>query len=160
MTMRKRTVNPLEPSRAADIIAAIRKVQSTKPKRGPREGKRGPRAWVPSKEERLLVEHYVSIGMTQDHIALVMQKSVDSLQRHCRHELDTGTLKANAVVGASLFERASIRGDTTAQIFWMKTRAGWKERAVVELTGEDGGAIITSEMTPKEAAEKYREKLG
>lgn len=116
-------------------------------------------AWQPTADELRLVEHYTAIGMTQDEIALVMEVSVDSLQRHCRHQLDAGRLKVNAKVAAKLFDKA-MKGDTASIIFWMKSRAGWKERSVLEHTGPTGGPIETTAMTPKQAAEKYREKLG
>lgn len=121
--------------------------------------KRGPAPWEPSPEERRQVEHFVACGMTQEQIGLVLDKSTDSLQRHCRHELDAGLLKVNARVGARLFKKA-MDGDTASLIFWMKSRAGWKERHVFEHTGADGGAIITKDMNVEEAARLYREKLG
>ncbi len=89
--------------------------------------KRGPKPWVPTPDERRMVEHYVSIGMTQEQVALVMQRSVDSLDRHCRHELDAGALKVNAKIGAKLFDKA-MKGDTSALIFWAKTRMGFSEK--------------------------------
>jgi hypothetical protein len=41
-------------------------------------------------------------------------------------ELDLGTAKANAQVAGFLFNSAR-NGNVTAQIFWLKTRVGWKE---------------------------------
>src|SRR6185503_12562897 len=43
-----------------------------------------------------------------------------------RDELDLGTTKANAQVAGFLFNSAR-NGNVSAQIFWLKTRAGWKE---------------------------------
>ena len=97
-------------------------------------------SWEPTEEERRLVEHYVSIGYTQEQIASLMKRSVDSLDRHCRDELDNGALRVNAKIGGKLFQKA-MAGDTTSLIFWAKTRMGWKETNTQELTGKDGGAI-------------------
>ena len=49
-----------------------------------------------------------------------------TLRKHYRDELDLGTAKANAQVAGFLFNSAR-NGNVTAQIFWLKTRAGWKE---------------------------------
>lgn len=106
-------------------------------------GKRGPKAWEPTAAERSIVEHYVALGYTLDQIASLMDKSPDSLQRHCRKELDNGMLKVNAKIGGKLFQKA-MSGDTSALIFWAKTRLGWKETRVNEHSGVDGAPIPMS----------------
>jgi hypothetical protein len=100
-------------------------------------GKRGIAAWEPSPEERAQVEHYVSVGYTQDQVAALVGRSVDSLQRHCRAELDLGMLKANAQVAGKLYEKC-MAGDTASLIFWAKTRMGWRETQAHEHSGPDG----------------------
>jgi hypothetical protein len=54
--------------------------------------------------------------------------SIDSkaLRKHYREDLDLGTTKANAQGAGFLFNSAR-NGNVTAQIFWLKTRASWKE---------------------------------
>lgn len=106
----------------------------------PAKKKRGTKPWVPTAAERNLVEHYVAIGYTLDQVAGLMDKSPDSLQRHCRKELDLGMLRVNAKIGGKLFNKA-MAGDTAALIFWAKTRLGWKETRVQEHSGVDGGSI-------------------
>ena len=65
-------------------------------------------------------------------IASVLQVDVKTLYKYYRRELDTARDLANAQVGGALFNKA-LSGDTTAQIFWMKTRARWKEEKADEL---------------------------
>ncbi|MDP9008870.1 MAG: hypothetical protein M3N91_09245 [Pseudomonadota bacterium] len=60
-----------------------------------------------------------------------------TLRRHFRKELSEGRQDANALVARSLFGQA-IAGNTTAQIFWLKTRGGWRETNTVEMTGLNG----------------------
>lgn len=103
--------------------------------------------WVPTDEERRLVEHYVTLGYTQEQIASLLGKSVDSLDRHCRQELDTGALKVNAKIGGKLFQKA-MGGDTAALIFWAKTRMGWSEKVKVENTHEGTLSIDGSRLPP------------
>jgi hypothetical protein len=48
------------------------------------------------------------------------------LRKHYRTELDFGGVKANAQVAGFLFSSAK-NGNVSAQIFWLKTRARWRE---------------------------------
>ncbi len=100
-------------------------------------GKRGPQPWQPTDAERRLVEHYVSLGYTQDQCAALIGKCVDLLARECRDELDNGALKVNAKIGGKLFQKA-MDGDTTALIWWSKTRMGWSEKMGIDLSATDG----------------------
>jgi len=111
-----------------------------KAKRKPGQPKRGPLPWDPTDEERKLVEHCISIGFTQEQTALVLDRSVDSLERHCRRELDVGKLKVDAKVGAKFIDKC-MKGDTACLIFYHKTRRGWRETDRRELTGPDGRPI-------------------
>lgn len=97
-------------------------------------GKRGPEPWKPTDEERRLIEHYVSIGYTQEQVAALIGKTVDTLAKHCRSELDLGALKVNAKIGGKLFQKA-MEGDTGALIFWCKTRMGWRDKPEPEAPG-------------------------
>ena len=53
------------------------------------------------------------------------------MRKRCREDLDSGVAEANALVAGYLFAKAK-GGDVTAQIFWLKTRANWRERALPE----------------------------
>lgn len=65
-------------------------------------------------------------GIRQADMARVIQIDEKTLVKHYGHELDTATAHANTQVASTLYEKA-IGGDTTACIFWLKTRAGWRE---------------------------------
>jgi hypothetical protein len=56
------------------------------------------------------------------------------LVRDYARELAGGAIKANARVAESLFRKATGEGreSVTAAIFWLKTRARWKESHIVE----------------------------
>jgi hypothetical protein len=66
-----------------------------------------------------------------------------SLTQHYRDELDLGETKANAQVAGYLFNAAK-KGNVTAQIFWLKTRAKWRE-APVEL--QHSGSIRRKDLS-------------
>lgn len=91
----------------------------------------------PSRESRQLVQLHASIGTPQAIIADILGIDVKTLTKYYREELDQALARANASVGGALFNKAT-KGDTTAMIFWMKTRAGWREKQDIDLTSSDG----------------------
>ena len=80
----------------------------------------------PTAETRQTVSVHATVGTPQETIAQIIGIDATTLRIHYRDELDLAMAKANAVIGGSLFNKAK-GGDTAAQIFWMKTRAGWRE---------------------------------
>lgn len=87
----------------------------------------------PSKESRQLVQLHATIGTPQKVIADILDINDKTLTKYYRAELDQAMARANASVGGALFNKAT-KGDTAAMIFWMKTRAGWREKLEVEQT--------------------------
>lgn len=92
---------------------------------------------MPTQETRTLVRTLSAVGIRFEDIAAKLDIGQDTLVKHYRKELDDGRIDANASIGKTLFEQAKA-GNTAAAIFWLKTRAGWKETAVNEITGKDG----------------------
>ena len=81
-----------------------------------------------------------AVGTRYVDIAHKLEITDDTLRKHYKAELEDGRIDANAQIANTLFQQAK-KGNMTAAIFWLKTRAGWKETQVTELTGEDGGPI-------------------
>lgn len=94
----------------------------------------------PTKENRELVRRYSALGVTYEDIALKLKINDDTLKKYYQEELDDGRIDANAVIAGTLFNQAK-KGNTAAAIFWLKTRARWKETQVNEVSGKDGGDI-------------------
>ena len=84
------------------------------------------KAHQPDPAQRRQVEAMAAYGIPADDISRVVAIDAKTLRKHYRDELDLGTAKANAQVAGFLFNSAR-NGNVTAQIFWLKTRAGWKE---------------------------------
>lgn len=98
-------------------------------------GKRGPKGFQPTPEQRAKVSEWTGFGVPQKAIAMHLGIGETALKKHFRDELNAGVPEANAKVAGALFAKA-INGDTTAQIFWLKTRGGWKEKQQVEIGGD------------------------
>jgi len=116
----------------------------------------GRRAHKPDPAQRQQVEAMAAYGIPEIDIAAVVGVDPKTLRKHYRDELDLGETKANAQVAGFLFS-AARNGNVTAQIFWLKTRAGWREtpmelrhsgaigrKDMHELTDEELMAIIHS----------------
>jgi len=97
----------------------------------------------PTDAQRQLVQLHATIGTRQDNIARIVGVDAKTLRKHYSDELDLGADRANATIGGALFNKAR-NGDTAAQIFWMKTRAGWREKQEFDHTSSDGTMTPTA----------------
>ena len=107
---------------------------------------------VPTDAQRQIVQMHAMVGTRQEIIADILKINPKTLRKYYREELDQSTAKANATIGGALFNKAK-NGDTAAQIFWMKTRARWRETTDLNLSSEDGS------MTPKPVIELSDDQL-
>jgi hypothetical protein len=118
----------------------------------------GRRAHKPDPAQRRQVEAMAAYGIPEIDIAAVLGLDPKTLRKHYREELDLGETKANAQVAGFLFNSART-GNVTAQIFWLKTRARWREtptelrhsgsigrKEMCEYTDEELTAIIREGM--------------
>lgn len=96
----------------------------------------GRRAHTPNSTSRRQVEAMAAYGVPEKDIARVLLVDPKTLRKHYRDELDTGHVKANSRIAESLYRKAMGDGaqSVTACIFWLKTRALWKETTVQEQT--------------------------
>ena len=101
-------------------------------------------SYIKKDEDSRLVESLTIAGVTQTLIAQIVKISEPTLRKNFRKELDTSKARANAVISQALFKKAKD-GNVVAQIFWLKTQAGWKEKNHYELTGKDGDKLFTEE---------------
>jgi hypothetical protein len=97
--------------------------------------------YVPSDEQRRVVRAMAGYGMPQDEIAKVVKCSPPTLRRTYRDDLDTAATEANARVAQCLYQQATTPGNIAATIFWLKARAGWREKQAVEVSGANGAPL-------------------
>ena len=105
-----------------------------------------------SEESIKTVEALSIAGVPQKIISQILKISEPTLRKHFRNELDTSKARANAVISQALFKNAKS-GNVAAQIFWLKTQAGWRETNHYELTGKDGEKLFDE---PKQLIEIRR----
>ena len=98
---------------------------------------------IPSEEDKKLVRTLVAVGITFEDIASKLDISSDTLVKHYKRELDDGRIDANASIAQTLFQQAK-GGNTSAAIFWLKTRARWKETTAHEVSGPEGQPLPIS----------------
>lgn len=82
----------------------------------------------PTEKTRAEVGALTSFGNTQEQIADHLGIHPETLRIHYREELDNSVVRANAKVAAKLFRKATEGDDLSAMIFWLKTRAKWREK--------------------------------
>jgi len=99
------------------------------------------KAFVVNDAMRERVRYLAGVGVRQEDIAKIIGCAPKTLRKRLRDELDRGVAEANATIAGSLFAKAK-GGDTPAQIFWLKTRAHWREKTAPDdpVPGSDAEA--------------------
>ncbi len=79
-------------------------------------------------------------GKLSRRIAKVLDINPETLRLHYRRELEASSVRINAKVAENLYRKATGDGREAvpAAIFWLKTRARWKETSVHEVSGNNG----------------------
>jgi hypothetical protein len=87
------------------------------------------------------VRYLAGLGVRQDDIAEIIGCAPKTLRKRFRDELDRGVAEANATIAGYLFAAAKA-GNITAQIFWLKTQANWREQKAPNdpIPGADAGS--------------------
>jgi hypothetical protein len=109
---------------------------------------RGQPPHEPTEKTRATVKAMSAYGIPQEQVARVLDIDSKTLRLHYRDELDLGVIEANAQVAKTLFQQATKEGNTTAAIWWTKSRMGWKEKQELQHTGEGGGPMVMTWLPP------------
>jgi hypothetical protein len=105
----------------------------------------------PDPAQRRQVEAMAAYGIPEPEIARVLGMDPENLRARYPDELATGATKANSRVAENLYRKATGDGReaVTAAIFWLKTRAGWRETTNHELSGRNGEPITIITGVPR-----------
>ncbi len=104
----------------------------------------------PTEEQRRLVKALAGFGVIHDDIAKQVGCEPKTLRKHFREELDRGSVEATAKVAQSLFQMATTGKNVAAAIFWMKARAGWREKSEVHHSGDVQPNYVIYTGVPRE----------
>ena len=91
------------------------------------------------------MRHLAGLGVPQDDIAKIVGCAPKTLRKRFRNELDRGVAEANAMISGSLFTAAKA-GNIAAMIFWLKTRARWRERMAADDPAPNADAEASREV--------------
>ena len=104
------------------------------------------KAFEATEEQRRTVRAMAGYGVPQDDIATLLELDPKTLRKHFRRELDRGSIEATAKVGQSLYRMATEGGSVAAAIFWMKARAGWREKHAIQLSEKPVEQLTDAEL--------------
>jgi len=81
------------------------------------------------------IERLSGLGLTHEQIGYVVNLSKPTMYKYYHEELKSGKAKAIAQIATNLFQTACGigRDALVAQMFFLKTQAGWKETNIVEV---------------------------
>lgn len=134
--------------------------------------------YKPTDEQRRMVRAMAGYGMPQIDIGTFLDIDAKTLRKHFTRELELGSIEATTKVAQSLFRMATEGKNVAAAIFWMKARAGWREKQVLppdedvdpneltdeELTriargGQGDGALVMLNGQPRSIPARLRPVL-
>src|SRR5580704_3047121 len=103
-------------------------------------------AFVVNDALREKARYLAGLGVRQDDIAKIIGCAPKTLRKRLRDELDRGVAEANATISGYLFAAAKA-GNIAAIIFWLKTRAHWREGAppnepISRTTGDPNAEVV------------------
>ena len=104
------------------------------------------RRYEPTAEQRRTVKTMAGFGVPHEDIATFLGIDAKTLRKHFREELDRGMTEANAKVAQSLFQMATQGKNVAAAIFWMKARAGWREKVEIKPVVDDISRMSDAEL--------------
>lgn len=135
---------------------------------------RGRPPFDPTEEQRLHVKLHTAYGTPQRAIAEILHITLPTLRRHFKRELDIGNHEANATVANSVYQqaigapaqfdangnqvRAEVGRDIRAAIFWLKTRAGWREADTPAKRKSEPSKRLQPPPVPREKVGKKEER--
>lgn len=106
----------------------------------------GSPGFEPGSDQAEQVEKMTALGMSPKDIAAILRIEPKLLQKYYKYELETAAERINQSVAKVALQMALGGANPDMTKFWLRSRAGWKETKVTEVTGANGGPIQFSEV--------------
>ena len=113
--------------------------------------KDGRPVFIPTEDQKFLVTMMSSTGVPHERQAKALGVNSKTLRKYFKEELQLGRNRAHAEIAGALYKRA-LDGNVPAQIFYLKTQAGWREAQRLELRAEGQDFITETERHQRLAA--------
>jgi len=113
--------------------------------------KDGRPSFIPTEDQKFLVTIMSSTGVPHERQAKAIGVNSKTLRKYFKEELQLGRNRAHAEIAGALYKRA-LDGNVPAQIFYLKTQAGWREAQRLELRAEGQDFITETERHQRLAA--------
>jgi hypothetical protein len=110
---------------------------------------KGSPGFEPGPEQAEQVEKMAGLGMSPKDIGAILRIETKLLQKYYKYELETAAERINGAVAKVALQMALSGAQPDMTKFWLKTRAGWKETVVKEVTGAGGGPVQFQEVKQK-----------
>lgn len=94
----------------------------------------------PSPEQSKQVSKMAALGLKPKEIAIVLNINAKLLAQYYQYELKSAAIRTNVRVAKVALDMALSGQSETMTKFWLKARAGWQERDVIEHEGIDAAA--------------------
>ena len=89
-----------------------------------------------TEDQRRAARAMAGLGVPRRQIAKYFGPQEAELAARFGDELEQAEVDANSKVAKALFTMATQKNNVAAAIFWMKARAGWRERQEISATLE------------------------
>ena len=113
--------------------------------------KDGRPVFIPTGDQKFLVTMMSSTGVPHERQAKAIGVNSKTLRKYFKEELQLGRNRAHTEIAGALYKRA-LDGNVPAQIFYLKTQAGWREAQRLELRAEGQDFITETERHQRLAA--------
>ena len=110
----------------------------------------------PTDAERYQVQSMAALGLKNDQIAIIANRSLNDIQTAFQEDLYIGRAKGVAQVAGVLFEMATDKEHPNETKFYLKTQAGWREATQIEFPDKDGNP---QDISTKPVIEMSAEKM-
>lgn len=113
-----------------------------------------------TEDQRRSARAMAGLGVSRRQIARYLRMDELELAACLGDELDQAEVDANSKVAKALFTMATQKHNVAAAIFWMKARAGWREKIEIRPVIETDPSQMTDAELDAEIARLQREVYG